>query len=131
MDNLTLYKNKESFLSRFCGFLGVNFMKLGTFFGNRSEYCFLRSRYRDNILNAIDNSHLAHDVGEKVIDYDRGIADVISEPLRKYQEMDSQIKCCEEYLFDLFNAYVEGDFIKMEEIFIETGLFNHLIKGEK
>lgn len=121
------------FLCEKIGFFLFDFAK---FFYAASKRCILRSRAKDRVEKALDDYNKRDDIGKKVMDYDRGIADVISEPVKTLKKKDLEIveakktvsntlmtlSECYRSIGELYDAYCDDDMEKMGRIFEHIGL---------
>jgi hypothetical protein len=134
-NELMTVKNKPSIVSLFCekiGFLSFDFAK---FFNSFSKKCLLKSGVKERIENALKEYEQKEDIGKKVMDYDRGIADVISKPVETLKTLESELmdtqkekidaqeyaKQCYEVMSSMYQAWSEKDDKRLCELFESFG----------
>ena len=144
-NGLFLVKNKSSFVSRFCekiGFLSFDFAK---FFNTISKKCLLRSGAKERIINALKEYEQKEDIGKKIMDYDRGIADAISKPVETLKSLESELletqkekidaqeyaKQCYEVMSSMYQAWREKDDKRLGELFESFGFKEHQKRVER
>ena len=124
------YRRYKSVLCEKIGFfiygIAVRINSLG-------KYCLFKSSAGDRIKDALSKLDKKEDIGGKIIDYDEGIADVISEPIetlfsmRKEVDMSqTEVLSCIELIEELHKAWLERDDKKLSDLFNKHGYYGRL-----
>ena len=76
---------------------------------------------KETLSSALDKNNLNNDIGEKVIDYGNGIADVISKPIEALGKISDEKAVFEDAIFDLFVLWKDKKYEEMSDIFSYFG----------
>lgn len=118
---------KPSFLEIACEKVGFFFFRIIVKINDLTNYCLERSTARDRLKKAVDDLGRKEEIGEKVVAYDEGIADVITDPIETLMEQREEIYDCHEAVQALFYAWQIRDEKLMDELFSRFG-FNQIIE---
>lgn len=124
---------KYTFKERACESIGFFFFKIVVKINNATNYCLERSSAKEKIKKAVDDLDQKEEIGEKVVAFDEGIADAITEPIETYvraQEAEEKVYDCHEAVQALFYAWETKDDILMEKLFNQFGLFKTIEEEE-
>jgi hypothetical protein len=98
-----------------------------------SKYCLLHSCAKNRIKEALNTLAKKEDIGDKIIQYDEGIADVISEPISTLNDMRGEVSLfqeealtCQEFVSKLHEAWLEKDDKLISQLFNEYGFYGRV-----
>lgn len=125
-----------------CEKIGFFLFDITKKFNSMSKYCLFKSSAKERIEEAVNERDKREDIGKKVMEYDDDIADVISDPVSKLSEKEtevavakydvfnaeSELKYCESFVFELYGAWLKNDNKRLSELFESRGFEVH--KGE-
>lgn len=116
----------KSWYCELCGKIGLFLFWIMRIIKIPVDFCISKSKYQAGFKKALESMQENEKVGGAVKAYDDGIYDVISEPIKimKQKECEvefvsSELKSCEQVVFELYKAYKVEDFKKMDIIFSE------------
>jgi hypothetical protein len=109
-----------------CEKIGFFVFDIAVKINNISKHCLFKSGAKDRLKKAMEELDKKEDIGEKIIQYDSGIADVISEPIKKVNEAQSEVFNCFNFVSELHEAWLNNDNNKMRKLFIEKGFSDRL-----
>ena len=142
-DNVTNYGVKTATKKeKVCEKIGFFLFDITKKFNSMSKYCLFKSSAKERIEEAVNTLDKREDIGKKVMDYNEGIADVISDPVTKLSDMEtkvevakydvfdaqSELEYCEAFVYELYGAWLKNDNDKLSELFESRGFTVH--KGE-
>ena len=141
LNNQRLFREskRERFMNMFCEKAGFFFFDIAKIFNAYSKKCLLKSGAKDRIESALKEYEKKEDIGKKVMDYDQGIADVISEPIVTLKAIESELiqtekekidaqeyaKECYKVMQDMYQAWRENDDVRLGELFESFGFKEH------
>jgi len=120
---------------RFCEKIGFFLFDITKKFNSISKYCLFKSTAKERIEEAVYEREKREDIGRKVEEYDEGIADVISDPISKLHDKETEVAIakhdvfnaeielhyCEGFVFELYNAWYKNDNKRLSELFESRG----------
>lgn len=113
---------------RICESIGFFFFKIVVKVNNITNYCLERSSAKERLQKAIDDLDKKEEIGEKIVAYDEGIADVITEPIKTLVEAREDVYDCHQAVQALFYAWESKDDILMERLFNQFGFYRTIEK---
>ncbi len=122
-----------------CEKIGFFLFDITKKFNSMSKYCLFKSSAKERIEEAVNERDKREDIGKKVMDYDEEIADVISDPVSKLNEKETEVavakhsvfnteielEYCEEFIYELYGAWLKNDNERLSELFESRGFEVH------
>lgn len=84
---------------------------------NFVDKCLVRSRYFDSICEEIQENYELKDVGNKVKNFNDGVFDVITNPVKEYAKYELDREDFSQIIDSLYSAFLNQDYQNMSEIF--------------
>jgi hypothetical protein len=123
----------ETFKDKACEKIGYFIFGLAVKVNKFSKYCLLHSCAKNRIEEALDSLDKKEDIGAKVINYDEGVADVISEPIESLRKMRAEVSMsnnealsCQDFVEKIHEAWLEKDDKLMSILFNEYGFYGRI-----
>jgi len=108
---------KKSKINKICKRIGLIFFSISVKINDVSKWCLFKTDMKDSLLRELEDREKKVAVGKKIEEYDKGISDVISEPIGTLFEVREEVEVCYDIVENLYMLWRKGSYIEMETYF--------------